>query len=142
MHKEVHARRFFLPDHLVSYETMRSGGPGGQGVNTTDSAVRARVNIWRLSNLTHEERRRVVEKLRHQLTQDGELIAKIQTTRSQLENKRLAKIRLESLIARALIVPEARVPTKPPKGARERRLTEKKNLAKKKEKRREVKECI
>lgn len=127
---------FFLPDHLVSYETTRSGGPGGQGVNTTDSAVRARVNIWRLSHLTHEERRRIAEKLRYQLTQGGELIAKIQTTRSQLENKRLAKSRLESLITDALHVKEARIATRPTRSAKEHRLFEKKSLAKKKASRR------
>lgn len=136
MHKEGHTRRFFLPDHLISYETTHSGGPGGQGVNTTDSAVRARVNIWRLTNLTHEERRWVVERLRHQLTQDGELIAKIQTTRSQLENKRLAKARLESLIAGALHVPEPRIATKPTRSSKEHRLSEKKSLTKKKANRR------
>ena len=132
----MHERRILLPDHLITYETMRSGGKGGQGVNTTDSAVRARINIWRISILTYDERRRVVERLRHQLTREGELMAKSQTTRSQLENKHLAKSRLESLIAKALVVPEFRVPTKPTKGSHERRLTQKKNTAKKKTSRR------
>ncbi len=125
-------RRIFIPDHVVAYETMRSGGPGGQGVNTTDSAVRARVNIWRLSILTHDERRRVAEKLRAHLTSSGELMAKIQTTRSQHENKRLAKERLEFLVAQALHVPEMRTPTKPTRSSREARLGGKKHLAKKK----------
>lgn len=129
-------RRIVLSDHLVTYEVTRSSGPGGQGVNTTDSAVRARVNIWRLGNLTYEERRRVVEKLRSQLTKEGELIAKIQTTRSQLENKRLAKARLESMIAQALHVPETRTPTKPTRSSREARLGAKKHLAQKKGSRR------
>jgi ribosome-associated protein len=115
---------------------MRSGGNGGQGVNTTDSAVRARVNIWRLATLTYEERRRVVEKLRHQLTQEGELMAKVQTTRSQLENKHFAKARLESIIAQALHIPEARIPTRPTRGSRERRLTSKKRIGQKKAARR------
>lgn len=136
MHKEGHERKFFLSDRLVSYEATRSGGPGGQGVNTTDSAVRARVNIWRLTNLTHEERRRVVEKLRHQLTGEGELITKIQTTRSQLENKRLAKARLEALIIGALHVPESRIATRPTRSSKENRLSEKKSLTRKKTRRR------
>jgi ribosome-associated protein len=129
-------RNFILPDHLISYETMRSGGKGGQGVNTTDSAVRARVNIWRLTMLTYEERRRLGEKLRHQLTQEGELTAKSQTTRSQLENKHLAKARLEELIRDALHVPEVRIPTRPTRSSRERRITQKKKLGQKKATRR------
>lgn len=125
-------RRVHIPDHLVFYETMRSSGNGGQGVNTTDSAVRARVNIWRLTALTYEERRRVAEKLRSQLTQEGELMVKMQTTRSQLENKHLAKARIESIIAQALHVPEVRIPTRPTRGSRERRLMSKKRIGQKK----------
>lgn len=129
-------RRISLPDAFISYDVMRSGGRGGQGVNTTDSAVRARVNIWRLAMLTYDERRRVAEKLKHQLTSEGELLAKSQTTRSQLENKHLAKSRLEEIIRKALEVPEIRIPTRPTRGSKERRLTAKKNVAKKKEGRR------
>jgi ribosome-associated protein len=128
--------RLTIPAHLISYDVMRSGGKGGQGVNTTDSAVRARVNIWGLVMLTHDERRRVAEKLKHQLTSEGELLAKSQTTRSQLENKHLAKSRLEEIICRALKVPEVRISTRPTRGSKERRLTTKKNVAKKKEGRR------
>lgn len=122
-----------IPDALISYDVMRSGGKGGQGVNTTDSAVRARVNVWRLAMLTYDERRRIAEKLKHQLTSEGELLAKSQTTRSQLENKHLAKSRLEEMIRKALEVPEIRIPTRPTRGSKERRLTTKKNVAKKKE---------
>lgn len=124
--------RLTIPDHLISYDVMRSGGKGGQGVNTTDSAVRARVNVWRLAMLTYDERRRVADKLKHQLTTQGELLAKSQTTRSQLENKHLAKSRLEEVIRKALEVPEVRIPTRPTRGSKERRLTTKKNTAKKK----------
>jgi ribosome-associated protein len=129
-------RHIQLPDHLITYETMRSGGNGGQGVNTTDSAVRARVNIWRLNMLTYDERRHVGEKLRHQLTAQGELIAKVQTTRSQFENKKLAKARLEEILKKALEVPEKRIPTRPTRSSQERRISGKKNIAKKKEGRR------
>ncbi len=132
--------RLILPDHLISYDVMRSGGKGGQGVNTTDSAVRARVNVWRLAMLTYDERRRVAEKLKHQLTSEGELLAKSQTTRSQFENKHLAKSRLEEVIRKALEVPEIRIPTRPTRGSKERRLTTKKNVARKKEGRRQVSE--
>lgn len=129
-----------IPDALISYDVMRSGGKGGQGVNTTDSAVRARVNVWRLAMLTYDERRRIAEKLKHQLTSEGELLAKSQTTRSQLENKHLAKSRLEEIIRKALEVPEVRIPTRPTRASKERRLTTKKNTAKKKEGRRSGRE--
>lgn len=119
---------------------MRSSGNGGQGVNTTDSAVRARVNIWRLFFLTYDQRRRIVEKLKHQLTKEGELLVKAQTTRSQLENKYLAKQRLEDLISRALEVPETRFLTKPTRGSKERRLKEKKSITQKKKTRRVFRE--
>lgn len=132
--------RLTIPDHLISYDVMRSGGKGGQGVNTTDSAVRARVNVWRLAMLTYDERRRVADKLKHQLTTQGELLAKSQTTRSQLENKYLAKARLEETIRKALQVPEIRIPTRPTRGSKERRLTTKKNIGEKKLGRRSAQE--
>lgn len=134
------AHRLIIPDYLISYDVMRSGGKGGQGVNTTDSAVRARVNVWRLAMLTYDERRRVADKLKHQLTTQGELLAKSQTTRSQLENKHLAKSRLEEILNQALQVPETRIPTRPTRGSKERRLTTKKNAGKKKLGRRSAQE--
>lgn len=101
-------------EHLLSQcriDVFRSSGPGGQGVNTTDSAVR----------LTH---------LPTGITTSS------QTQRSQLQNKRECLNKLRAIFLRKSIRPKRRVKTKPTRASKERRLHAKKLNAQKKQNRR------
>ena len=127
-----------IPDRELHFSATRASGPGGQGVNTTDSAVQLRWNVYASQALTYEQRGRVLEKLSNQLTKDGDLVIKIQTTRSQKANKERAVEVLHDKIVRALYVKPSRIATKPTRSSKERRLTTKKQTAYKKSLRRSV----
>ncbi len=118
--------RRVIPGEELEVTTARSGGPGGQHVNTTDSRVRLR---WALSTSTVLPPP-VADRLRDQrrtwLTKDGDLVITCDEHRSQHQNLEAARQRLVEAIRAALVVPKARHRTKPTRGSQERRLTEKK----------------
>ena len=99
----------------------RSSGPGGQGVNTTDSRVQLEWDPATSTALTDAQRRRALDALGSPYVVDAS------EQRSQLRNRNAARERLIGVLRKALAPPPpARVPTKPSKGARRRRLDAKK----------------
>lgn len=117
-----------LPDGLVvpSAELVerfsRSSGPGGQGVNTTDSRVELRWDIGASAALSAQQRERLLTALGPRLT-DGVLAIVASEHRSQLQNRQAARARLTMLVADALRPPAPdRRPTRPSRAARQRRL--------------------
>src|SRR5699024_8456778 len=97
----------------LSWRFSRSSGPGGQGVNTTDSRVELIFDVRRARSLTEQQRARLVSELGDQL-HDGRLVIVASTSRSQLRNRQLATERLTALLADALTAPPPpRRPTKP-----------------------------
>lgn len=115
-----------IPDHELEIITSRSGGPGGQHVNTTNSRVTVRWNIKNTQSLNSEQKERVLERLQAQLTTDGDLIVHNSHSRSQLENKKQACLRLAELVRAALHVPKKRKAPRVPKVVKETRLRLKK----------------
>jgi ribosome-associated protein len=111
-----------IPAEELSWRFSRSSGPGGQGVNTTDSRVEL---IWDLSAsaaLPPVERQRAVERLAHRLV-DGRITVVASEYRSQVRNREAATARLAALLRDAVAAPApARRPTRPSQGARRRRL--------------------
>ncbi len=104
----------------------RSSGPGGQGVNTTDSRVELSYDIARSGALTEPQRERALAELSGRLV-DGVLTIAASEQRSQLQNRTAARARLGHYLSQALAPPPpARRPTKPSRGARQRRLDVKK----------------
>lgn len=104
----------------------RSGGPGGQGVNTTDSRVELAVDLRTLSTLTAAQRERLEERLRSRLV-NGVLTVVSSETRSQLRNRKAARLRLAALLRSAMLTEtRTRRPTKATKGSHRRRLESKK----------------
>ena len=100
----------------------RSSGPGGQGVNTTDSRVELRWDVSASAALTEQQRQRLLSGLRQRLS-DGVLSIVASEQRAQLQNRTAARARLANLVAEALAPPPPpRRPTKPSRGARNRRL--------------------
>jgi ribosome-associated protein len=103
----------------------RSSGPGGQGVNTTDSRVELRWDIGGSAALSEEHRQRLIDRLARRL-RDGALVIVASEHRSQLQNRQAARARLTALVADALAPPSpARRATRPSRAARERRMEDK-----------------
>ncbi|MDO5533523.1 MAG: alternative ribosome rescue aminoacyl-tRNA hydrolase ArfB [Propionibacteriaceae bacterium] len=124
-----------VPDGLViaaaelTERFARSSGPGGQGVNTTDSKVQLSFDIAATPALTESQRRRALRALDHRLV-DGVLTIESSTERSQFRNRADARARLASVLRAALAPPPPkRRPTRPTRGSVERRLNAKRQRA-------------
>jgi ribosome-associated protein len=104
----------------------RSSGPGGQGVNTTDSRVELRYDVAQSSALTEAQRSRALAFLAPRLV-DGVLSITASEQRSQLQNRLAARGRLANYLSEALAPPPPpRRATRPSRGAKQRRLDVKK----------------
>lgn len=121
-----------LPDGLLIPATeflerfSRSSGPGGQGVNTTDSRVELRWDVASSPALTDVQRAQILDRLASRVT-DGALVLVASEHRSQLQNRNAVRARLAALLADALTpAPPARRATRPSRAAKQRRLDEKK----------------
>lgn len=125
-----------IPDAALRWRFSRSSGPGGQGVNTTDSRVELSVDLTTAPGFSATMRERALERLRSRLT-DGVLTVTAQENRSQLQNREAAAARLAEVLREATAAPpKKRRATRPSKSAVESRISEKKNRAQIKEGRR------
>jgi ribosome-associated protein len=125
-----------IPAGELSERFSRSSGPGGQGVNTTDSRVELSFDVARSPSLTETARRRALGRLQHRLS-DGVLTIASSGERSQLMNREEARERLAAIMRDAVAPPKPpRIPTKPSRGARERRLDDKRRRSQAKRNRR------
>jgi ribosome-associated protein len=125
-----------IPVGELRMRFSRSSGPGGQSVNTTDSRVELSFDIARSPSLPEREKERALSQLAARLT-DGVVTVAAEAERSQLMNREAARARLAALLRQAVAPPPPpRVPTKPTRGARERRLTQKRRRAQTKRNRR------
>ena len=104
----------------------RSSGPGGQGVNTTDSKVQLSIDIAGCGSLSDGQRRRVLRNLESRL--DGTVLTvSVTTQRSQIRNRAEARERMAALLREALAPPPPpRRKTKPTRGSVRRRIAAKK----------------
>ena len=100
----------------------RSGGAGGQHVNTTDSAVQLRFDVANSPNLPDAVKHRLATLAGTRMTRDGVLVLRSEGSRSQLLNRQEVRERLVALIAEAAIVPKRRRPTKPSRSAKAKRV--------------------
>jgi ribosome-associated protein len=104
----------------------RSSGPGGQGVNTADTRVQLSYDVAGSASLPEHLRARVLERLEGRLV-DGVLTVSASEHRTQLDNRRAARERLADALREAAAPPPAkRRATRPTRGSKERRLSEKK----------------
>jgi ribosome-associated protein len=115
-----------IPRNELDVRVSRSSGAGGQHVNKTSSRVEIFWNISGSRALTDEQRTRLLDKLSSRLTTEGSIRVVASDMRSQSRNRELAEERLAELVARALVVPRKRKPTKPTRAAKEARLESKK----------------
>jgi ribosome-associated protein len=118
-----------IPAEELAWRFSRSSGPGGQGVNTTDSRVELSWDVAGSAALTPMLRDRALERLEGRLV-DGVVTITASQFRSQLRNRQAARARLAALIRDAIAPPAPpRRPTRPSNRARQRRLDDKRRRA-------------
>jgi ribosome-associated protein len=100
----------------------RSSGPGGQHVNTTDSAVIVRFDVSNSPGLPDAVKHRLAAIAGSRMTREGVLVLRSEGSRSQLLNRQEVRERLVAMIREATLVPKKRRPTKPSKAAKTRRV--------------------
>ncbi|MBC9033542.1 aminoacyl-tRNA hydrolase [Sphingomonas sp. JC676] len=115
-------RSISIDSDEIEESFTRAGGPGGQGVNTTDSAVLLRFNVWQSPNLPDLVKHRLMDLAGSRMTKDGVLVLRSEGARSQLLNRQEVRERLIEMIKEATFVPRKRKPTKPSKAAKARRV--------------------
>lgn len=111
-------------DELVE-SFARASGPGGQHVNTTDSAVMLRFDVTNSITLPDAVKERLCRIAGSRLTRNGVLVLRSEGARSQLINRQEVRMRLIELIQEATIVQKKRRPTKPTKASQKRRVDSK-----------------
>ena len=100
----------------LTYRVSRSGGPGGQHANTSDTRVEVTVDVRHCAGLTPPQRALVMSRL-------GPVVRAVAAdTRSQAKNREIARTRLAARLAAALRVAPSRRPTRASRGAKEARL--------------------
>lgn len=125
-----------IPRSELVVRATRSGGPGGQHVNTSSTRIEITWDVTRTRALTEEDRARVVERLGARVSEEGAVRVVASDSRSQRQNRERAEARLSDLIRRALAVPKARKRTRVPRGAVEARLQGKRHHQERKRQRR------
>jgi ribosome-associated protein len=112
-----------IDDSELLERFVRSSGPGGQNVNKVATAVELRFDIKQSPSLPDALRERLLARRDRRLTAEGVFVISAQRFRTQERNRDDARERLAAVIQAALHVPKKRLATKPSKGAKERRLT-------------------
>lgn len=114
-------RGLVVPAAELAEQFSRASGPGGQGVNTTDSRVQLSIDLATTTALTDVQRARVLARLAPRLAGSVLTIAASEH-RSQRDNRVAARARLAALLREAVMPELVRRATRPTRGSQRRRL--------------------
>jgi ribosome-associated protein len=115
-----------IPLAELEYRASRSGGAGGQHVNTSSTRIEVELNVATSPSLSDSQRARILDKLATRIDSAGILRLTSSGSRSQFQNKEDVTARLARMLADALKVRKPRHKTKMPRAAKEARLQQKK----------------
>ena len=128
----------WIPRAELTFRATRSGGPGGQHVNTSSTRIELTWDVAGTPNLDEAQRARVRDKLANRIDGEGVLHLAASDSRSQHQNKEAVTERFRELLRQALEVPKARKRTRPSRAAKEQRLSAKRRQSEKKRMRGDV----
>ena len=118
------SQQVVIPDSEIDIQAIRAQGAGGQNVNKVSSAIHLRFDIG-ASSLPDFYKQALLKLKDQRISNDGTIVIKAQSYRSQEKNRAEALNRLQTLIISVAVPRKKRKPTKPTLGSKQRRIDSK-----------------